>query len=149
MYAQEVVTTRVDTDSGKISTEGGMPILEYWIRWQEREGVWIHDDVLPSVSIDDEGIEHCSHVRRKVDKVRVRIQQRYIMNVWLQVYGKPSPFAIRIRHPHALKDAVRAAAIELTETYEHIWSTQVPVHVPNESALTGSRLGYHRMKRGM
>ena len=48
MYAQEVVTTRVDTASGKIDTDEGMPILEYWIRWQEREGVWIHDDVLPS-----------------------------------------------------------------------------------------------------
>jgi hypothetical protein len=69
------------------------------------------------MSIDDEGIEHCSHERRKINKVRVRIQKRYRMNVWLQVYGKASPFAIRIRHPHALKDAVRSAATELTETY--------------------------------
>ena len=85
---------------------------------REREGMWVHDDVLPSMSIDDEGIEHCSHVGRKIDKVRVRIQKRYITNVWLQVYGIASPFAIRIRHPHALKEAVRSAAIELTETYD-------------------------------
>ena len=63
MYAQEVVTTRVDTTSGKIDTDGGMSILEHWIRWQEREGVWIHDDILPSISIDDDGLEHCSHVK--------------------------------------------------------------------------------------
>ena len=29
MYAQEVVTTRVELVSGKTSAEGGMPILEY------------------------------------------------------------------------------------------------------------------------
>ena len=81
MYAEEVVTTRVDTDSGKINTDEGMPILEYWIRWQEREGIWYHDDVLPSMSIDDEGIEHCNHERRKVNMVRARIQKRYRMNV--------------------------------------------------------------------
>ena len=120
MYAQEVVTTRVESASWKISIEGGMPILEYWIRWQEREGVWVHDGVLPSMSIDDECIEHCNRVGRKMDKLRVRIQEleRYRMNVWLQVYGIASPFAIRIRHPHALKGAIRLAAIELTETYD-------------------------------
>ena len=32
LYAQEVVTTRVESASGKISTDGGMPILEYRIR---------------------------------------------------------------------------------------------------------------------
>ena len=85
-YAQEVVTTRVEPVSGKINTEGRMPILEYWIRWQEIEGVWIHDGVLAAISIDDEGIEHCSNVRRKVDKVRVRVQERCITSVCMQVY---------------------------------------------------------------
>ena len=118
MYAQEVVTTRVETVSGKISNEGGMPILEYWIRWQERERMWIHDDVLPAVSIDDEGVDHYSHVRRKIDKVRVRVREECTINVYVQVYGTANPCAIRIRYPHALKNAVRAAAIELTETYD-------------------------------
>ena len=117
MYAQEVVTTRVGTASGKIDTDEGMHVLEYWIRWQEREGVWIHDDVLPSISIDDDGLEHCSHIKRKTDKVRIRTQKRCRVTGWLQVYGRASPFAIRIRHPHALKDAVQSAAKELAVTY--------------------------------
>ena len=130
MYAQEVVTTRVETDSGKISTEGGMPILEYWIRWREREGTWIHDDVLPAISIDDGGVEHYSHVRRKVDKVRVRVQKECTMNICIQVYGSSSPFAIRIRHPHALKEAVRAAAAELSETYDTYGVRKFPFVFP-------------------
>ena len=36
LYSQEVVTTKVDTVIGKIDTDEGMPILDYWIRWQER-----------------------------------------------------------------------------------------------------------------
>jgi hypothetical protein len=56
MYAQEVVTARVESVSGKIRAERGMPILECWIRWREREGVWIHDDVLPAISMDNEGV---------------------------------------------------------------------------------------------
>ena len=85
IYAQEVVTTRAGSVSGKSSAEGGMPILECRIKWQEREGVWIRDDVLLAIPIDDEGIEHCSRVRREVDKVRARVQERCMMNVWVQV----------------------------------------------------------------
>ena len=80
--------------------------------------------------IDNEGVEHCSHVRRKVDKVRVRVQERCIMNVCVQVYGNPNPFAIRIRHPHALKEAVRAAAVKLTETYDTYGVRKFPFIFP-------------------
>ena len=130
IYAQEVVTTRVDTTSGKIDTDEGMPILEYWIRCQEREGVWIHDDVLPSMSIDDDGLEHCSHVKRKTDKVRMRTQKRCRVIVWLQVYGRASPFAIRIRHTHALKDAVQSAVKELAVTYSTYGVRKFPFTFP-------------------
>ena len=37
LYGQEVVTTRVGTVNGNIDTDEGMLILEYCIRWQERE----------------------------------------------------------------------------------------------------------------
>ena len=56
LYAEETTTTRVDTTTRNIGPGAGMPVLEYWTRWQEKEGIWVHDDVLPTVSIDEGGV---------------------------------------------------------------------------------------------
>ena len=41
---------------GKVEEEGGgMPIKEYWEGWKSGEGTWIHDDVLPSITIGKVG----------------------------------------------------------------------------------------------
>ena len=73
--------TSVDVLTGKVEEEGGgMPIREYWEKWKEREGTWTHDDVLPSITLDANGGEICSYLKRKPCKVRPRTLMQDIMS---------------------------------------------------------------------
>ena len=52
---------------------------------------------------------------------------------WLQVNGRRTSFAIRIRLPHAMRDVVRAADREIAEKFEgagvrlfkYLWPTKL------------------------
>ena len=73
LFDAEEEATTIDLLTGKVEEGGGgMPIKEYWEKWKESEGVWIHDDVLPSITIDANGGELCSFIKRKQCKVRSR-----------------------------------------------------------------------------
>ena len=133
LYDAEETPTSVDMSTGKVEEEGGgMPIKEYWEKWKTREQTWTHDDVLPSITLDAQGGETCSFNKRKPCKVRSRtyVTQR-IMN-WLQVNGRKTAFAIRIRFPYAMREVMRAACREIEEkfgtaeirTFRYVWPTK-------------------------
>ena len=71
-----------------------MPIKDYWEKWKEREGTWIHDDILPSITLDADGGEICSYNKRKSCKVRLRALIQTIMS-WLQVSKKSILFILK------------------------------------------------------
>ena len=74
LYDAEEVPTSVDVITGKVEEEGGgMPIKEYWEKWKAREAMWIHEVILPSITLDANGGEICSFNKRKPCKVRSRI----------------------------------------------------------------------------
>ena len=105
--------------TGKVEEEGGgTPIKEYWEGWKLGEGVWTHDDVLPSITIGKDGGGLCSFIKRKPCKVRSRTLRQDITS-WLQVNGRRAKYAIQVRFPYAMKDAIRAACEEITGKFEN------------------------------
>ena len=108
-----------------------MPIKDYWEKWKESEGTWIHDDILPSITLDANGGEICSYNKRKSCKVRLRTLIQTIIS-WLQMNGRKTRYAIRIRFPYAMRDALREACKEIEEkfdksgirTFKYLWPTK-------------------------
>ena len=75
------------------------------------------------------GEKLCGFIKRKACKVRSRT-----MNItnWLQVNGRRTKYAIRIRFPYAMRDAIKAACGDVTKkfekseirTFRYIWPTK-------------------------
>ena len=119
LYDAEEVPTSVDMGTCKVEEEGGgMPIKEYWEKWKAREATWIHEDILPSITLDANGGELCSFNKREPCKVRSRTYVTQRITNWLQVNGRKARFAIRIRSPYATREFVRAAGREMEEKFE-------------------------------
>ena len=89
--------------------------------------MWIHDDILPSSTLNANGRGQ----KGKPCKVRPRAYVTQRITNWLQVNGRQTRFGIRIRFPYAMKEAVRAAAREITEKFESS-STKVQILVASQ-----------------
>ena len=94
-----------------------MPTKEYWEKWKTRVATWIHDDILPSITLNANGGELCSF-NKKPCQVRSRTYVTQRIMIWLQVIGRKTRFTIRISFPYAMREAVRAATREITEKFE-------------------------------
>ena len=85
---------QVDAKSGKLQLDKGISLPEYWRLWTAKVGMWVYPDVLPAVTHDSEGVPHRSHEGRKE----------------VREWSMKTPYAWRIRHPHAMYELMRDVA---------------------------------------